>query len=72
MASLSPLDYFSFKKDKLVRLAEFYPSDFSEMDRVALDNQLETFFYDMKSNVMFNDLKGVGCLAAKLVETKKH
>lgn len=73
MACLSPLDSFSsFRKDKLVRLAEFYPSDFSEMDRVALDNQLETFFYDMKTNMMFNDLKGVGCLAAKLVETKKH
>ncbi|GJW79011.1 zinc finger MYM-type protein 1-like protein [Tanacetum coccineum] len=26
----------------------------------------------MKSNLKFNDLKGVGCLAAKLVETKKH
>lgn len=73
MACFSPNDSFSsFNKDKLVRLAKFYPSDFSEMDFVYLENELETFCFDMKSSVDFNTLKRVECLAAKLVETKKH
>ncbi|KAJ9554975.1 hypothetical protein OSB04_009589 [Centaurea solstitialis] len=73
MACFSPNDSFSsFNKDKLVRLAKFYPSDFFEMDFVYLENELETFCFDMKSSVDFNTLKGVECLAAKLVEMKKH
>ncbi|KAJ9566023.1 hypothetical protein OSB04_001989 [Centaurea solstitialis] len=73
MACFSPNDPFSsFNKDKLVRLAKFYPSDFSEMDFVYLENELETFCFDMKISVDFNTLKRVECLAVKLVETKKH
>ena len=42
------------------------------MDFVYLENELETFFFDMKTSVDFNTLKRVECLAAKLVKTKKH
>lgn len=73
MGCLRPDDSFSaFNKDKLLRLAELYPSDFSELDRVYLDNELETFIFDMKSNPKFAQLKGIARLASKLVKKKKH
>ncbi|KAL4576506.1 hypothetical protein LXL04_012601 [Taraxacum kok-saghyz] len=73
MACLSPDDSFSsFNKEKLVKLAHRYPLDFSETDVLVLENQHDTYIFDMKSSVHFTGLKGVGYLAAKLVETKKN
>ncbi|PKU61485.1 hypothetical protein MA16_Dca028816 [Dendrobium catenatum] len=42
------------------------------MDLVILDNQIENFIVDMRSNDAFMNLKGLGELAQKLVETRKH
>ena len=56
----------------MVRLAELYPSDFSKMDLMALDIQLQNFIVDMRSDTRFVGLKGIGELAEKLVETDKH
>ena len=73
MTCLIPDDSFSsFKKEKLVRLAELYPSDFSETERVFLESELDTYIHDMKSSIQFTGLKGIGSLAKKLVETKKN
>ncbi|CAH9066223.1 unnamed protein product [Cuscuta europaea] len=70
---LSPKDTFSsFDKDKLIRMARLYPFDFSPVDVLALDSQLETFILDVRSNSAFIDITEVGSLAQKLVETKKH
>ena len=72
VACLSPNDSFSaFDKKKLIRLAEFYPSDFSAIDLMILDNQLQNYIIDMYSNTEFAKLQGIGDLAKKLVETKK-
>ena len=72
MACLNPSDSFlAFDIQKLTRLAKFYPSDFSEIDVLALDNQLQTYIVDMRSNDEFLELKGIGDLARKMVETKK-
>ena len=38
---------------------------------LAIDTQLQTFVFDMRSNEMFVRLKGIGDLARKIVETKK-
>ncbi|KAI0492420.1 hypothetical protein KFK09_026692 [Dendrobium nobile] len=73
VACLNPYQSFSdFDKERLLRLAKFYPSDFSEMDLIILDNQIENFIVDMRSNDAFMNLKGLGELAQKLVETRKH
>ncbi|CAH9140347.1 unnamed protein product [Cuscuta epithymum] len=73
IACLSPQDSFSaFEKNKLLRLTEFYPQDFSPSDVCILKDQLESYIFDVRSNALFNDLKGLGDLAEKLVETKKH
>ncbi|MCH82423.1 zinc finger MYM-type protein 1-like [Trifolium medium] len=51
VACLSPRHSFSaFDKRKLVRLAQFYPSEFSAVELLALDCQLENYFLDLKEH----------------------
>ncbi|XP_059441569.1 uncharacterized protein LOC132173910 [Corylus avellana] len=72
VACLSPDDMFaSFNKEKLLRLAQFYPNNFSAVQLITLDNLLETYIVDMHSSDEFATLKGIGQLAEKLVEMKK-
>jgi hypothetical protein len=63
--------FASFNKDKLLRLAQFYPNDFSTIQLITLDNQLDTYIFDMRSSDEFATLKGIGQLAEKLVKMKK-
>ncbi|XP_039070163.1 zinc finger MYM-type protein 1-like [Hibiscus syriacus] len=73
MASLSPLDKFSsFDKQKILRLAELYLDEFTSVDRIALDDQLDNCIVDMRRDDRFWLLKDMGELSMKLVETKKH
>ncbi|XP_039011247.1 uncharacterized protein LOC120140333 [Hibiscus syriacus] len=73
MASLSPLDKFSsFDKQKILRLAELYPDEFTSVDRLALDDQLDNYIVEMQRDDRFWVLKDMGELSMKLVETKKH
>ncbi|KAF8396512.1 hypothetical protein HHK36_018135 [Tetracentron sinense] len=73
MACLDPSDSFcTFDKQKLIRLAEFYPVEFSAIDLMALDNQLQTYIMDMRSNSEFSDVKGISGLAEKMVKTRKN
>ncbi|XP_050289230.1 uncharacterized protein LOC126727556 [Quercus robur] len=73
MACLNPSNSFvAFDKEKLIRLAKFYPSDFLGTDILALDSQLQNYIFDMRSNDFFLELQGVSELAEKLVSTRKH
>ena len=68
---LSPNDSFAaFNKEKLLRLAQFYPNDFSAIQLITLDNQLETYIIVIHFNEKFATLKGIGQLAKKLIEMK--
>ncbi|KAL5160757.1 Zinc finger MYM-type protein 1 [Glycine soja] len=70
---LNPTNLFStFDKARLIEFAKFYPSEFSAINLVMLDNQLETYIIDMRSNVEFSSLKGIKNLSEKLVETGRH
>ncbi|KAJ9564549.1 hypothetical protein OSB04_000515 [Centaurea solstitialis] len=72
MACLNPSNSFSaFDKSKLIRLARFYPDEFSEMELLILDDQLETYIVDMRTEDDFSNLKGISDLAQKMVETKR-
>ncbi|XP_026398285.1 uncharacterized protein LOC113294076 [Papaver somniferum] len=72
VACLCPSDSFAaFDKDKLKRLAEFYPKDFSEIDVVLLDGQLQNYIMDVRTSTEFSSLNGITDLARKMVETKK-
>ena len=62
----------AFDKEKLIRLAKFYPSDFSGIDTLALGSQLQNYIFDMRSNDLFLEIQGVGELAKKLVKIEKH
>jgi len=72
VACLSPDNLFvAFNKDNILRLAQFYPNDFSAVQLITLDNQLETYIIDMCSSEEFATLKGIVQLAEKMVEMKK-
>ncbi|KAK8951050.1 hypothetical protein KSP39_PZI003847 [Platanthera zijinensis] len=73
VSSLDPSDNFiSFDKDKLIRLAEYYSCDFTQLDLQILDDQLDIYIFDVRSNKKFSQLNGISGLTAKLVELKKH
>ena len=73
MACLDPSNSFvAFDKEKLIRLAKFYPSNFLGTDILALDSQLQNYIFDMRNNDFFLELQGVSELAEKLVSTRKH
>ncbi|KAL4594610.1 hypothetical protein ACB092_12G031800 [Castanea dentata] len=73
MACLNPSNSFvTFNKEKLIRLAKFYPSDFLGTDILAFDSQLQNYIFDMCSNDLFLELLEVRELAENLVSTRKH
>ncbi|XP_075495869.1 uncharacterized protein LOC142533113 [Primulina tabacum] len=54
VACLCPQNlFYAFDKKKLMQLAEFYQQDFSRFDLLTLDDQLETYICDMRSNKTF-------------------
>ncbi|XP_022883162.1 uncharacterized protein LOC111399911 [Olea europaea var. sylvestris] len=63
--------FSSFDKKILIKLAKFYPLDFSAVDDIVISDQLETYIFNMRSNKEFEGLNGLGELAEKLVLTKK-
>ena len=69
---LEPSRVVSFNKQKLIQLAQFYPSEFSSVELMALDCQLENYIVDVRSDSRFLELKGIGDLSEKLVDTMKH
>ncbi|XP_008221694.2 PREDICTED: uncharacterized protein LOC103321637 [Prunus mume] len=72
VACLNPSDSFSaFDKQKLICLAQYYPNDFSTLDLMILEDQLEKYIMDMRSSIEFSGLNGIADLAQKMVETKK-
>ena len=56
----------------MIRLVQFYLTEFSNVEILVLDNQLETYIVDLRSHDGFTSLKGINDLSIKLVETKKH
>ena len=61
VACLCPNDSFvAFDKQKLLCLVEFYLNDFSPMDLVALEIQLDVYIIDIGSDNKFSGLKRIG------------
>ncbi|XP_042033640.1 uncharacterized protein LOC121780185 [Salvia splendens] len=72
MACFSPRDGFSSSdKESVLKLATFYPSDFSSIDLRSLDCQLDIFMEDMRRDNDFQNLQDLSSLSMKLVETKR-
>ncbi|XP_049355730.1 uncharacterized protein LOC125820333 [Solanum verrucosum] len=72
MASLSPVDSFAnFHKDRIMKLAEYYPSEFGDKELRLLNSQLGDFIvYAQKCDSKFLNLKGIKDLARVMIETK--
>ncbi|KAL6521902.1 hypothetical protein OROMI_031779 [Orobanche minor] len=72
MSCFCPDDGFSsFDPKKLVRLAEFYPNEFSSSDLNYFEYELENFIVDIRNDVRFSKIKNLNDLSMKLVETEK-
>ncbi|XP_078166184.1 uncharacterized protein LOC144560818 [Carex rostrata] len=73
MACLNSRDSFrAFDREKLVKLASFYPAEFSDVGLVALSNQLENFIVDVRTMDRFSNLNRLSELASVMVKTNKH
>ncbi|CAA7014626.1 unnamed protein product [Microthlaspi erraticum] len=70
MASLSPVDSFhDFDKEKLVRLAKFYPDDFSYGELLSLEQHLDIYIDNIRRDERFKSLNSLGDLSYLMVET---
>ncbi|XP_056690430.1 uncharacterized protein [Spinacia oleracea] len=73
MRCLNPVNsFYYFDKSKLLRLAEFYPNEFSSSELLCLEDELDNFIHDMQRDEIFEDFEDIGELSKKLVETMKH
>uniref|UniRef100_A0A7N0UHS9 Uncharacterized protein n=1 Tax=Kalanchoe fedtschenkoi TaxID=63787 RepID=A0A7N0UHS9_KALFE len=65
MASLNPVNSFAaFDKPKILRLPEFYPNEFTKVDVMKLDFQLQMYIIDLRNNVIFQQVKDLSSLSA--------
>ena len=55
----------------MVKLAGFYPNDFSILELLHLPAQLNLYITDMRNDERFRNVKSLAELSIKLVETKK-
>ncbi|KAL5559209.1 hypothetical protein UlMin_035420 [Ulmus minor] len=70
LACLSPNNSFSaFDKRKLIRLAQLYSYDFSTVDLRVLENQLQTYVDDLRSNDKKHEVYPLVYLLIKLALT---
>ncbi|XP_042065212.1 uncharacterized protein LOC121808683 [Salvia splendens] len=73
MSCFDHRDLFSaFDLEKLLRLARYYPSEFSEVALSELKSQLENFIFDVRIDEKFSQISGISGLAQKMVSTRKH
>ena len=73
MASFNPIDSFAaYDKANLVKLAQFYPDDFSRSEIDHLPCQLQLFITDVRGDERFRKVKSLAELSIMIVETKKH
>ncbi|TVU24770.1 hypothetical protein EJB05_27227, partial [Eragrostis curvula] len=73
MIALNPSNSFaSFDAQKVRRLAEFYPNDFTSSEFMRLETQLDNYIDDMRRQTSFQSLNNLVDLSVKLVETNRH
>jgi hypothetical protein len=73
MTVLNPSNSFaSFDANKVRRLAEFYPNDFSNSDVLRVEMQLDNYIDDMRRDVIFQGINNLVDLSMKLVQTNRH
>lgn len=72
VACLNPSNSFAaFDEQRLVKLAQFYPKDFSPIELLSLSDQLKNFVMNMRMNVEASELQGLGDISMKMVQTRR-
>jgi hypothetical protein len=72
MSSFNHIDSFAaYDKDNLVKVASFYPNDFSSTEMHHLPFQLSHLIQDMRRDERFRGVKNVVELFVMLVQIKK-
>ncbi|XP_042400852.1 uncharacterized protein LOC121990857 [Zingiber officinale] len=73
IACLYPRNFFSeFNVQKLVRLCDLYPEDFSTNDCIVIEQQLQNFIHNIRQDPNFFGIEDLGSFAQKIVETQKN
>uniref|UniRef100_A0A0A9F382 HAT C-terminal dimerisation domain-containing protein n=1 Tax=Arundo donax TaxID=35708 RepID=A0A0A9F382_ARUDO len=73
MASFNPCDSFAaYDKDNLVKLAQFYPKDFSSIEMHYLPLQLDIFITNVRRDERIREVQNLAELFIMLVKTKKN
>ncbi|XP_042396855.1 zinc finger MYM-type protein 1-like [Zingiber officinale] len=73
IACLHPRNSFSeFNVQKLVRLCDLYPEDFSTNDCIVIEQQLQNFIHNIRHDPIFFGIEDLGSFAQKIVETQKN
>uniref|UniRef100_A0A8R7THM1 TTF-type domain-containing protein n=1 Tax=Triticum urartu TaxID=4572 RepID=A0A8R7THM1_TRIUA len=73
MPALSPSDLFChFDKEKLLKLAKFYPDDFNHKDMVTLEHELGLYIDNILHDTRFSSLDRISDLAKLMVDTRKN
>ncbi|XP_042449146.1 uncharacterized protein LOC122034083 [Zingiber officinale] len=73
MSCLDPRNSFSrFDVQKLVCLIHFYEDDFSWNERILVEQELETYTDDVRSDERFEGISDLGALTKKMIETMKN
>jgi hypothetical protein len=73
MSSFNHVDSFAaYDQEKLVKLAQFDPRDFSKLELLNLPYQLYMFVADMRRDERFRKVKNIADLSIMLVMTKKN
>ncbi|XP_008457138.1 uncharacterized protein LOC103496885 [Cucumis melo] len=71
IACLNPSNSFvAFNRQKLSRLAQFFPRNFSAIELSMLEDQFQNYIIDIRSK--FVELKSIGDIAVKMVVTKRY
>ena len=72
MDCLNPNNSFAnFDVEKLLRLAELYPEDFTSEELMILPHQLRSYIFNIKDDDGFSKIQDLESLAKKLVATGK-
>ena len=50
MNCLDPTNSFTYNKIKLLQFVEFYPNEFSTVELIAFEHQLDNYILGMRSN----------------------
>ena len=73
MSAFNPSCQFShYDDEKLLKLAKFYPNDFSDIKLEHIEKELCLYIDNVRNDTRFASLETINDLAKLMVDTRKH